>query len=100
MKEVRKLKVYRRTNESGNQIPTLVLQGKWLINHGFNPGDYIAVECEENDLRIVKESQYLQQVECGLQSICLVKSDVRRNRLVENFSSLLVKKKRWPSYQR
>jgi len=54
MKEVRKLKVYRRTNESGNQIPTIVLQGKWLINHGFNPGDYIAVECEENDLRIVK----------------------------------------------
>ena len=63
MKERRKLKVYKRTSDSGRDMPVIVLQGNWLMNHGFNPGDFIAVECEENDLHIVKRDPDASELE-------------------------------------
>ena len=63
MKERRKLKVYKRTSNNGKDMPMIVLQGNWLINHGFSHGDFIAVECEENDLHIVKRDPDASELE-------------------------------------
>lgn len=49
----RKLKVYRRANERGKEIPMIILQGNWLEKYGLKPGDYIAVDCEKNSLNNV-----------------------------------------------
>ncbi len=53
MTEIRKLKVYHKSNASGKDIPTIHLQGSWLEKYGFKPGDYIAVECNEKKLTII-----------------------------------------------
>ena len=35
--------------------PQIVLQGKWLEQAGFTPGDKITVSCQEGQLTITKD---------------------------------------------
>lgn len=60
MKE-RKLKVtYAPGSEYKEQIPRIVLQGKWLKEFGFEVGDNILVTCE-SDLLTIKSQLLLPE---------------------------------------
>lgn len=36
------------------QVPTLLLKGKWLVEVGFNAGDYVEVNVENETITITK----------------------------------------------
>jgi toxic protein SymE len=55
MKE-RKLRVYKSTRNYAQ--PSIVLQGAWLAEAGFAPGDYISVSCQENRLTIQIDAKF------------------------------------------
>ena len=42
---------YSRRNE---QVPTIILKGKWLEQYGFSISDHIKVVCE-NEMLIIKK---------------------------------------------
>ena len=52
----RKLRVYKSTRNYDQ--PSIVLQGAWLAEAGFTPGDYISVSCQENRLTIQIEKKF------------------------------------------
>ena len=60
MKE-RKLRVYNSTRKYGD--PGILLQGVWLAEAGFAPGDYISVKCQENQLTIQLEKKYVPEAD-------------------------------------
>lgn len=52
-KKNRHLKVYGQSNGYNYQdVPTIVLKGKWLEKSGFDIGTNLLVECEEGKLII------------------------------------------------
>lgn len=53
---MRKLKIYNQSMGGGNytSVPTILLKGKWLEEAGFNMGEYVAVEIEENRIILSK----------------------------------------------
>ena len=52
-KKNRQLKVYGQSNGYNYQdVPTIVLKGKWLEAAGFNIGSDLLVECENGKLTI------------------------------------------------
>lgn len=52
-KKNRRLKVYGQSNGYNYQnVPTIVLKGKWLVAAGFDIGSEILVECEEGKLTL------------------------------------------------
>lgn len=51
----RKLKVYEAPTGTSKRIPYIRLQGKWLLEFGFNTGDNIVVKEEEGKLIIEHE---------------------------------------------
>lgn len=51
MKE-RTLKVYNQPSLVNYDRPNIVLQGLWLKEAGFNPGDKIKVSYQENQIHI------------------------------------------------
>lgn len=52
-KKNRRLKVYGQSNGYNYQdVPTIVLKGKWLEAAGFKIGTDLMVECEKGELRI------------------------------------------------
>lgn len=52
-KKKRRLKVYGQSNGYNYQdVPTIVLKGKWLEAAGFNIGTDLMVECEDGKLTI------------------------------------------------
>lgn len=52
-KKNRRLKVYGQSNGYNYQdVPTIVLKGKWLEAAGFNIGSDLLVECENGKLTI------------------------------------------------
>lgn len=51
----RKLRVYNSTRKYGD--PCILLQGAWLAEAGFTPGDYISVICQDNKLTIQIEKK-------------------------------------------
>ena len=57
----RKLRVYNSTRKYGD--PSILLQGAWLAEAGFSPGDYISVICQENQLTIQIEKKYEQEAD-------------------------------------
>lgn len=53
---MRKLKIYSQSMGGGNytSVPTILLKGKWLVEAGFNMGEYVAVEIEGNRIILSK----------------------------------------------
>ena len=52
-KKNRRLKVYGQSNVYNYQeVPTIVLKGKWLKAAGFDIGSDLLVECEDGRLTI------------------------------------------------
>ena len=49
----RKLKVYY-SSSNYEEVPTIILKGKWLEKAGFNIGDYVEVECDGDKITLVK----------------------------------------------
>ena len=49
----RKLKVYYSSG-SNEEVPTIILKGKWLEKAGFMIGDYVEVECDGDKITLVK----------------------------------------------
>lgn len=53
-KKNRRLKVYGQSNGYNYQnVPTIVLKGKWLEAAGFDIGSEIMVECEKGKITVV-----------------------------------------------
>lgn len=52
----RKLKIYEQSMGGGNytQVPTLLLKGKWLEEVGFQAGEYVEVNIENEVITITK----------------------------------------------
>lgn len=50
---VRKLKVYYSSG-SNDEVPTIILKGKWLEKAGFSIGDYVEVECNGDKITLTK----------------------------------------------
>lgn len=52
-KKIRRLKVYGQSNGYNYQdVPTIVLKGKWLGNMGFNIGNHVIIELEDEIITI------------------------------------------------
>ncbi len=49
----RKLKVYYSSG-STEEVPTIILKGKWLEKAGFNIGDYVEVKCNGDTITLTK----------------------------------------------
>lgn len=59
---IRKLKVYRSVNSNcKGKMPSIRLDGKWLSECGFNIGDYIRVECRNEELFIRKDTERIAE---------------------------------------
>lgn len=57
-KNNRRLKVYGQSNGYNYQdVPTIVLKGKWLETAGFNIGDRVLLERENGRLVITHEKK-------------------------------------------
>ena len=58
-KQTRQLKVYSsRLHYADNyDAPCIRIEGKWLSEYGFKPGDYIAVECKDGELLIKHDEE-------------------------------------------
>lgn len=57
-KKKRNLKVYGQSNGYNYQdVPTIVLKGKWLETAGFDIGDNIFLSCEDGQLVITNEKR-------------------------------------------
>lgn len=57
-KKNRRLKVYGQSNGYNYQeVPTIVLKGKWLEAAGFKVGSDLHVECENGKLTIIAVKQ-------------------------------------------
>lgn len=42
----------RKNYASANDVPSILLEGIWLKELGFHPGDYAEIECNEGQLII------------------------------------------------
>ena len=56
-KTVRELKVSARSGYGYNPVPSIVLKGKWLMQTGFQIGDYIKVSCEDGRIIITPDKE-------------------------------------------
>ena len=52
----RKLKVYEQSMSGSRytQVPTIILKGQWLKAAGFEPGQYVEVVCEGDNVTLTK----------------------------------------------
>ena len=57
-KRVRYLTVYS-TGYRDDKIPSIVVQGRWLQELDFKPGDHIKVECDDGTLTIRKAEKFM-----------------------------------------
>lgn len=58
-KEYREMKVYEQSGYNYQNIPTIVLKGKWLQELGFSMGDKVSVKCEDGRLTITKADEVI-----------------------------------------
>ncbi len=57
-KNSRRLKVYGQSNGYNYQdVPTIVLKGKWLEAAGFDIGNYVTISCENEQLIITHDNR-------------------------------------------
>lgn len=50
----RNLKVYNQSRNGYNNIPTILLKGHWLKEFGFNIGDQVVLNCNNDEIIIRK----------------------------------------------
>lgn len=55
-KKNRSMKVYGQSGYRYQEMPTIILKGKWLEELGFAVGDYITVNCEDGKLVITPDA--------------------------------------------
>lgn len=53
-KKTRKLKVYGQSGYNYQDIPTIILKGKWLREAGFGIGDGVTVELNDEKIIVTK----------------------------------------------
>lgn len=41
--------------------PCIILQGKWLADLGFTAGDYLSIDCKENQIIITLQENFQQE---------------------------------------
>ena len=56
MAKKRSIKVYGQSGYKYRDTPTIMLQGMWLKEAGFDIGDYISVTCEDGKLIIAQDA--------------------------------------------
>lgn len=64
----RKLKIYGVQDGKGTLIPQLRMQGKWLADCGFLPGNHIEVDCSEGTL-VIRRAKTVSVLVAGSRSI-------------------------------
>ena len=56
-KKNRSVKIYGMSGYQYQQVPTIMLKGKWLEALGFGIGDYISVSCEDGKIIITPDTE-------------------------------------------
>lgn len=59
----RSMKVYGMSGYKYQQIPTIMLKGKWLEELGFAIGGYVSVSCEDGKLVITLDAEKVSMKE-------------------------------------
>ena len=54
-KDVRELTVSEACGYNYSRVPGIRIQGKWLAELGFEPGDAVLVQCEDGKIVITKD---------------------------------------------
>ena len=55
--KIRSMKVHEQSGYNYKATPTIILQGQWLKEMGFEIGDYITVSCEDGKLIITPDAE-------------------------------------------
>ena len=53
----RSMKVYGMSGYKYQQVPTVMLKGKWLEQLNFHIGDYVSVTCEDGKIIITPDAE-------------------------------------------
>ena len=53
----RSMKVYGMSGYKYQQVPTVMLKGKWLEQLGFTIGDFVSVSCENGKIIITPDAE-------------------------------------------
>ena len=53
----RSMKVHAQSGYNYKATPTIILKGQWLLEMGFEIGDYISVGCEDGKLIITPDAE-------------------------------------------
>ena len=53
----RSMKVYGMSGYKYQQVPTVMLKGKWLEQLNFHIGDYVSVRCEDGKIIITPDAE-------------------------------------------
>mgnify|MGYP002639556555 CR=1 FL=1 len=53
----RSMKVYGMSGYKYQQVPTVMLKGKWLEQLNFHIGDYVSVTCENGKIIITPDTE-------------------------------------------
>ena len=53
----RSMKVYGMSGYKYQQIPTVMLKGKWLEQLNFHIGDYVSISCEDGKIIITPDAE-------------------------------------------
>ncbi len=53
----RSMKVYGMSGYKYQQVPTVMLKGKWLEQLNFHIGDYVSVSCEDGKIIITPDAE-------------------------------------------
>ena len=56
-KNMRSMKVYGMSGYKYQQVPTVMLKGKWLEQLNFHIGDYVSVTCENGKIIITPDAE-------------------------------------------
>ena len=56
-KKIRNMKVYSQSGYKYQEVPSIILRGKWLGLAGFRIGDYISVSCEDGKIVITPDTE-------------------------------------------
>ncbi len=57
---------YRRSDKQGKEIPSIIIEGKFLIKLGFCRGDKVGVKYEKGKITICKIKQIIIKPKCRL----------------------------------
>ena len=63
IKERRSIKICRQSGYQYRETPAIILRGQWLIDCGFEIGDYVCVSCENGKLVIVPDEEKAKMIQ-------------------------------------